>query len=327
MQCKLINGKNKENERVLTKFDCAVFSFIGENYHQIYIPKGVWKFELFGAASGKSYYESKSNDPGLGAYVSGVISLQNDVEWYGYVGGKGADNTPESGKGGYNGGVDGGDDPTNANCGAAGSGGATDIRIHSGDLYSRIIVAGGGGSPGCYYLGGNGGSGGDVYGCDGDPNSGKTAFGGEGGNFDNYTLFGIGQQGVNGDEAGGSGGGGYFGGSGGQSQNVACSGGGGGGGGSSYVSGCASCKTFGYDQQLHGNIHSSNYYFQNIVMTPGNESFTKIMNLNIGYVPHKEDGLIIITKMYVIVQTCLNSNSFIQLFNLFISHILLMPSL
>lgn len=90
---------------------------------------GYYKFELWGAQG------TGDATSGRGGYVSGIKKLNQGDTFYVYVGSKNA-------KGGWNGGGKGNS--------TYGGGGATDIRIVSGDwdnyesLKSRIMVAGGG---------------------------------------------------------------------------------------------------------------------------------------------------------------------------------------
>ena len=308
-QCVLVSSTSSDSQTVLNERNCAFFSYVGESYHIINLPKGDWYFELWGAGSGLSAFEGESPNPGLGAYVSGVLKLSNSQTLYGYVGGRGGDNTPDAGTGGYNGGAQGGRDTRNQDCGSGGGGGATDIRLEPDNLYSRIIVAGGGGSPGCYIQGGSGGSGGTIYGNDGSPNSIGKALGGSGGDFAKIEMFGKGQNGYPGTEAGGSGGGGYFGGYGGESQNVGNTGGAGGGGGSSYVSGCTGCQTLEQSGSLGSSKHSSGLFFTSITMIGGNETMITYVTENLKYRPHYEHGLIKITRYHLpIRQSCFQTH-------------------
>ena len=297
-QCVLVSTTSSDLN-VFSENDCVFFSFVDQSYHTINLPKGDWYFELWGAGSGLSAYQGESPSPGLGAYVSGVLEVSSPRTFYGFVGGRGGDNTPDAGTGGYNGGAQGIDDTTNHDCGSGGGGGATDIRLDPDNPYSRIIVAGGGGSPGCYKTGGSGGSGGKIHGYDGSPNSIGSALGGHGGNFENYALFGNGQSGTGGDEGSGSGGGGYFGGYGGETKDLGYSGGGGGGGGSSYVSGCFGCQTLEESGSLVGSKHPSGLFFTSITMIGGNETMIISVPQSLTYHPHFEHGLIKITRYHL----------------------------
>ena len=264
----------------------------------IELSKGYWRFELWGAASGSSPYGDISPKRGLGAFVSGELSLYHPLNLYCYVGGVGEDNHPEkAGTAGFNGGCDGANDDTgDPNCFSGGSGGATDVRLVEDDLYSRIIVAGGGGSPGCSEYSGDGGSGGTISGINGS-NPVGTGIGGKGGYISIDSPFGNGTKGTDGNEAAGSGGGGYFAGEGGTSG--VSNGGGGGGGGSSYVSGCEGCKTLLSNGQLGTNVHPSSLIFHNITMISGNETtIPTFEHSEIKYTPHSKHGLIVITKLW-----------------------------
>ena len=303
MQCSVIGQYSDSPSDVLSSSNCAFFTYFEQNYHKIYLPKGRWLFELWGARGGLSLFEGESSDPGLGAYVSGIINIKESTTVYGYVGGKGSNSGEKSfGVGGYNGGANGANDIIDENCLSGGGGGATDIRLQIDDLYSRIIVAAGGGSPGCN-RGGKGGSGGTILGKNGENNTiYSTLFlGGKGADNENLELFGRGEEGLPGNEAGGSGGGGYFGGyGGGQSLNsTTIPGGGGGGGGSSYASGCIGCKTIYKDNSTHGSLHYSGYAFNYIQMISGDDSIPIYENSEISYTPYKDHGLIRISRYYL----------------------------
>ena len=268
------------------------------------LSKGYWRFELWGAASGSSFYREQTANIGLGAYVSGELSLYHPLILYCYVGGKGGDNQGEKGgTAGFNGGSVGGNDDVNNNCGSGWSGGATDVRLED-DLYSRIIVAGGGGSPGCASWSSDGGHGGTISGINGSPNKAATVEGGKGGYISIDSLFGIGEKGTDGNEAAGSGGGGYFAGEGGVSAPAG--GAGGGGGGSSYASGCDGCKTLLKTSKLGTNVHPSLIIFHNISMVSGNETtIPTFTHSQIDYASHSEHGLIVITKLWdIYIHTC-----------------------
>ena len=303
---------------MVDEFQKIVVPYSG-TYKKIELSKGTWRFELWGVGSGSSYLQNQSPSRGLGAYVSGDIALTHDITIYCYVGGKGGDNQ-SGGIQGFNGGSKGADDLVNYDCGSGASGGATDIRLKVDDFYSRIIVAGGGGSPGCYsQLSGAGGSGGSIFGINGSSNIQKTRSGGRGGYISINSVFGYGSKGCDGNEAAGSGGGGYFAGYGGESNNDGNVGGGGGGGGSSYVSGCNGCKTLIREQVLGTNRYSSSYHFHNIVMLPGNdETIPIVKHTTINYTPHSDSGLIIITKLsnplFSSCQQQFDKNHFFSLF-------------
>lgn len=122
-------------------------------YKTIELPSGTYQLQCWGAQGG-SY--SSSYYGGKGGYAIGTIVLNKKSTVYLYAGGQGTSvtNSVTGGAGGFNGGGNGGNG-SNASRGIAGSGGggASDIRINSTDLTSRVIVAGGGGGssgPGCY---------------------------------------------------------------------------------------------------------------------------------------------------------------------------------
>jgi hypothetical protein len=203
-----------------------------------------------------------------GGRVYALIPASIDGELVVYVGGAG-----NLAQGGYNGGGDGGPDKYCSNCAGYGGGGASDIRLSTGALGDRVIVAGGGGGSGGSnsdkYSGGAGGRGGGSTGASGQSGAGTTGYGecaGQGGGGGSQIAGGAGGSGgrcsVNrdyngsgggfgdggtggtpyGGGAGGGGGGGFYGGGGGgggsqgySSYGNYVAGGGGGGGGSSFV--------------------------------------------------------------------------------------------
>jgi hypothetical protein len=204
-----------------------------------------------------------------GGRVSALIPGSIGRELVVYVGGAG-----DLAQGGYNGGGDGGPNKYCSNCAGYGGGGASDIRLSTGTLGDRVIVAGGGGGSGGTdsdnYSGGAGGRGGGTTGAsgqDGSGSSGSSECGGGGGGGASQIAGGAGGSGgrcnVNrnyngsgggfgdggtggapyGGGAGGGGGGGFYGGGGGgggsqgytSSNSNYIAGGGGAGGGSSFV--------------------------------------------------------------------------------------------
>ena len=254
-------------------------------YELTFLP-GIYLIKLIGASGGYTT-AFQVNNPGKGGLVQGIIKIRKTQKLYLNVGSQGTNSSEgTAGQGGYNGGGSGGEDETEFNCGAAGGGGATDLRTVGGlwsnpkSLYSRIMVAGGGGSAGCYYEAGNGGDGGDLQAENGKPstNSANIVEGGSGGTQNAITLG----EGGNGEdsvklendfnykgEGGGGGGGGYYGGQGGKTHCNACSSSGG-GGGSSYISGHSSCfSTNEGGSSSNSHIHFSGLYFYNIYIKPG----------------------------------------------------------
>ncbi len=184
-------------------------------------------FTLYGAAGGTG----PNNNGGYGGMAEGSKTFSPGTTLYLYVGGQGdAGGNADQGAantraGGFNGGGRG-------SRGGSGGGGATDIRTTSGDLTTRILVAGGGG--GCGYESCNdaGGHGGGLTGDNSHPRGGyptgyggtQTAGGSSGGSF--------GQGGDNAQENDeGGGGGGWYGGGACAHDNCPA------GGGSSYYDG------------------------------------------------------------------------------------------
>ncbi|WP_131043685.1 glycine rich domain-containing protein, partial [Clostridioides difficile] len=219
---------------------------------EIILKPGKYKFECWGARGGATgtplsdgfYY-------GKGGYCSGELTLRKKTALYVYVGFDGKKGSQFNGAG-Y--------------CGSATGGGATDIRLVDGNwdnpqgLLSRIIVAGGGGGTRDRYTAGSGGGlkGGIGRDFNGSPSHGGTQFEGGKGKYDDGSLdgsFGKGCAYPN-PSAGSGSGGGWFGGAGGDGGSF------GSGGGSGYVLTKDSYKPPGYTP-------TSEYYFDNVVMTTG----------------------------------------------------------
>ncbi len=193
------------------------FEYSGSVQEWIAPTDGVYLFETWGAQGG---YRSSDN-AGRGGYTKGYVYAKKGDRFYVYVGGSGKTHN------GYNGG--GSRTGITNNYG----GGATDIRFNTDSLYSRLIVAGGGGSDGAdSRCGGAGGlTGGNTcsgYGSGGDGAS-ITGAGA------NRGTFGVGGSGVaaSGGYAG-AGGGGWYGG-GGANPDGSGDDDRGGGGGSSFT--------------------------------------------------------------------------------------------
>ena len=242
--------------------------------------------ELWGASG--YYYEGTME--GAGGYTSGKIALKKDNKLYVYVGGIGVQLNPEGRpSGGYNGGGNASNSGNVEGYYRAGGGGATDIRLTSGNwndfesLKSRIMVAGGGGTPSQV----NAGSAGGLIGYDGETagfyenqitpsGAGGTQISGGVGRYSSSYLgsgenggFGYGGSGY--DFASG-GGGGYYGGAGGARDTTDGSG----GGGSSFISGHNGCDAIAETSTQNNithtgqSIHYSGYYFKDTVMIDGN---------------------------------------------------------
>ena len=211
----------------------TTFNYTG-NCQQYVAPRtGKYTLEVWGAQGGAG--DSRA---GKGGYAKGTVNLTAGEVIHIYVGGSS----------GYNGGA-------TSNRPEGCGGGASDIRIGSGTLYDRILVAGGGGgfggrSDGIGGSGGgaSGGNGGNGYGGIG--YGGTQTAGGAGGRNASSGTFG------NGGAAGGSnangragGGGGWYGGGGGGNDypNFNDYDDAGAGGGSGYVFTSTSHKPSGYN--------------------------------------------------------------------------------
>lgn len=234
------------------------------NYQTFITPtSGYYHFGAWGAAGGSS----QTSTYGKGGYSEGTIYLEAGEKLYFYIGKQYAwgDTTTEKV---FNGGGWSYRDPNAGNNKGSYGGGATDIRLISGEwdnaqsLASRILVAGGGGaSEWDSTYGGNGG----LLGTKGYGYSQGTAIGGSqvsGGSVANVTdgISGsFGKAGFyNGNrDLGGGGGGGYYGGG---TPMLA----GGGGGGSSFISGYAGVNAIQSVSSItpsNQTIHYSQKYF------------------------------------------------------------------
>lgn len=213
--------------------------------------KGVYKLEVWGAQGG-----TYSDTGGKGGYSRGLINLEKNDILYLYVGG-----TTSSSTGGFNGGG-------NGTGNGKGGGGASDIRVNSDSLYSRVIVAGGGGGSGVTGTGatpyGGGESGGDGY-----SSSNRNGFGASqtaGGTTWNSVTGSYGSFGQGGNASGyscGGGGGGWYGG-GGAYDNDSDADGRMGGGGSGYIYNALNVANY-----PSGCTLSSSYYLDNAVTLNG----------------------------------------------------------
>ena len=271
------------------------------------IERGTYKIELWGASGGASI-GGRRNEGGLGGYSSGILTLLIRETFYFNIGTQGGDTSNKwPGVGGYNGGADGANDTDNYDCPSGGSGGSTDMRINR-TIEGRIIVAGGGGSGGCYLKGGSGGHGGGISGIKGIDNTDNQATGGAPGTQTSGYQYLYGEKGISGGEAGGSGGGGYWGGKAGHATNNG-SGGAGGGGGSSYISGHKNCSII------------EPYHFTNAETIAGNNLMPSNLNPHEFFIGNKGNGAIRITSLYTI-ETCIQKYShlfnFYTLYNLFL---------
>lgn len=232
------------------------FSYSGGSKTWTAPSSGNYKLETWGASGSKR--SSSYGEPGLGGYSKGELFIGNNVTNLSiYVGEQGdAVSSIQSFNGGGKGGYGNG-------------GGGTDIRL-DGSLYSRIIVAGGGGGAGVS-SGYTAGHGGGTNGLNAE--LGPWPYAGQGGEQTKSNYYG-GIFGIGGDElhwASGGGAGGWFGGgsTGGGNTNPPPPGmsgsNGGGGGGSGYVLTSTSYKPSGYTP-------TSAYWMTNTQLIAGNQS-------------------------------------------------------
>ena len=243
---------------------------------------GTYKFEVWGASGG-----NLNALGGAGGYASGIIRINKNTKIFVHVGSQGKDNSYGIDSAGCN----GGGYATHSQ-GTSG-GGATDIRIGSDYLYSRVIVAGGGGGTG-NSMTEYGGFGGGEKGGDG---ANTIIRAGKGANqyeettkcADNSTtscpdgIFGFGGN-TTGIYAGGAGGGWYGG-----SASVENEGG---GGGSGYVFTSSSPLVSGFEL-------GSEYYLEDAVLIDGNNSFPS-PDKSKNETGHRGNGYAIISRVEIL---------------------------
>lgn len=252
--------------------DVIDFDYTGA-VQSVTLTPGTYKLECWGAQGG---YRSNASRGGKGGYSIGTISISQSTTLYINVGGSGnsvSSATNNIYPGGFNGG--------GYRYGYKGGGGATDVRIGNNSLYSRVIVAGGGGSDGAADKTGK--HGGGTSGGSTTQNYGSGGYGGtQTGNTwksdsqgtsntssSCYAGFGFGGFGYSTSSGyGGAGGGGWYGGSG-----SAPDGSGdddrGGGGGSGYVYTSSTAKNY-----PQGCLLNSSYYLTDAQTIAGNKAFT-----------------------------------------------------
>ncbi|MCH5165560.1 MAG: hypothetical protein J1G01_04075 [Clostridiales bacterium] len=245
----------------LNNGDIINYTYNGGVY-SIKLPKGTFKFEVWGAQGG--YYDTGClGGKGGYTYISSYEVTATAGQYiYIVVGSQGGNGSSGAKAGGYNGGGS-----TNIGNSGGGGGGATHMALASGLLKnvssSNVLLVGGGGGgsttsahSGTYGQGGYGGggnasggasSGGWIDGAGYQAKGGTTSAGGAGGKGATttsctYVIGGNGSYGQGGVsnasyEAGGGGGGGYYGGGGGGGDNNSAGADGrtGGGGGSGYI--------------------------------------------------------------------------------------------
>ena len=227
------------------------FEYSGEEESFVVPITGKYLVQLWGASGGGTTIMS-----GKGGYTVAEYNLEAGDTLYINVGGEGTIGTNGvAAIGGYNGGGKSGTSTKNF---AGSGGGASDVRLNTNNLSSRILVAGGGGGGGSRNdstIACNGGVGGGTTAgigvCTADSYLGGAGTASSGGAAATYATnltsiptagtLGLGGEGAsyaNGTEvyAAGGGGGGYYGGGGGSRY--------GGGGGGSGLCGGVTCQTY-----------------------------------------------------------------------------------
>lgn len=256
--------------------DVIDFDYTGA-VQSVTLNAGTYTLECWGAQGG---YRSSSSYEGAGGYSIGTLSLSSKTTLYIYVGGSGNSVTSANSSGYYPGGFNGGGYRNTYK----GGGGATDIRIGTDSLYSRVIVAGGGGSDGSSsqsggYAGGTSGARGSFgygsYGYGGNQTatySSLNAIASQGTNNNSSDCaagFGFGGFGCYSSSGyGGAGGGGWYGGQG-TYPDGSGDDDGGGGGGSGYVYTSSTAKNY-----PQGCLLNSSYYLTDAQTIAGNQAFT-----------------------------------------------------
>ena len=122
----------------------TVFDKSTPGSYSVRLSPGVYQIDTYGAKGGDGIYRNEHCKDGKGGHSAGKIKIESIIDVFAFVGGSGSFGTSSSSvaKGGFNGGGDGITiDGSNT---AGGGGGASDIRLKSNDLYTRIIVAGAG---------------------------------------------------------------------------------------------------------------------------------------------------------------------------------------
>jgi hypothetical protein len=243
------------------------YSYTGDYQTYIVPTTGMYRLETWGAQGGNDSFYPSTSFGGRGGYSSGDAYLIAGTYLYIYVGSHGTGST-------------------SASWGSTGGGGATDIRLvngawnNSAGLYSRIIVAGGGGGrhgnnyEGVSYVGNDGGgSNSPTYTVSGYTITGSSASSGGSSNYSSSVVAGsFGYANYNGNcntySTGGWNGGGM-------ASDCWANGGGGGGwyggctswptgaGGSGYVATSTSYKPGGYTV-------GAQYYMSKSTMIAGN---------------------------------------------------------
>lgn len=246
--------------------DILNFDYTGA-VQSVTLPKGTYKLECWGAQGGNRSQDSASatvTGSGLGGYSIGTLTLTQLTTCYIYVGGQGGMSS-STGNVKVEGGFNGGGFASHESTGEPGNGGggATDVRIAQDSLYSRVIVAAGGGGSGEDNE--TGGYGGGETGGAGSGNTSLTQASQTSGGTNSFG-FGLGGNTYN----GGAGGGGWYGGASRYSVSSYSTGSDseGGGGGSGYVYTSSTAKNY-----PSGCLLNSSYYLTDAQTIAGNNSF------------------------------------------------------
>lgn len=252
------------------------------------VPDGVTEVMInaYGAQGGHGPGPTyDDNIGGKGAFATGILSVTPGDTLRIRVGGSGENaRIADIAQGGWNGGGIGGLDTEYTSNGAAGGGGATDVRLGGNELEHRVLVAAGGGGASKNAPGGSGGAeiglNGSLFGT-GQPGMGGMAeAGGVVFTSDRGATsgtLGLGGNGSTGHPSwgGGGGGAGYYGGSGGtatEDHNYGHAGGG--GGGSSFVGDLKNAEMRANEKSGNGvlSIHYGNTAVATAVKVAGPET-------------------------------------------------------
>ncbi len=228
--------------------ETKTFNYTGA-VQSILLTPGIYTFDAYGASGGGGAVgaHNHSSVGGMGGRATATFKILAAMTVYVYVGGAGFYGSGSSSYRGPTGGWNGGGNGGNSSSGSGG--GATDFRLTGGawnnanSLYSRFLVAGGGGGADNWHGTGSGpGSGDDGSGGSGGGLEGQGTWIGGGYRADyrgtQTSGYALGQGGhvTTNTDTGGAGGGWYGG-------KVSNNNNGGGGGGSGYIKGYEGCNT------------------------------------------------------------------------------------
>jgi hypothetical protein len=248
--------------------ETKTFNYTGAVQSILLIP-GIYTFNAYGASGGGGVVgaHNHSSVGGMGGRATATFKILTPMTVYVYVGGAGFYGGGSSSYGGPTGGWNGGGNGGNSSSGSGG--GATDFRLTGGawnntqSLYSRFLVAGGGGGADNWHSTGTGaGSGDDGSGGSGGGLEGQGAWisGGYRADYRGTQTSGyaLGQGGhvTTNTDTGGAGGGWYGG-------KVTNNNNGGAGGGSGYIKGYPSCNTAYHSYQQNVEYYENGSFALN----------------------------------------------------------------